>query len=256
MDYNLKGKIVGVTGAASPNGIGYAIARRFLQEGCKCFIVDIVGDKVALAAEALSEFGEVKAYTADVSDKDQMIKVYEDAAAAFGKIDIYVNNAGVGHTAPLAELDEEDWDRELRVDVKSVFLSAKYLPKYMNRGGTIINAASFVTLIPSAVMGAYSAAKAAVMALTRVMAAELSGMDIRVNAYIPGIIDTNMNRQRIETIGDKLQAQIATQRFGMPDDVAKGVVFLASEAASYINGTYLEVSGGKFCVQNPNYAHV
>ncbi len=256
MDMNLKGKVVGVTGAADENGLGYAITRQFLKEGCKCFIVDIVGDKVERAAEALAEFGEVKAYTADVTDKDQMAKVYDAVAAEYGEIDVYVNNAGIDHHSPLAELSEDEWDRIMRVNVKAIFLTAKYLPKYMARGGTIINAASFVTLLPTADMGAYSASKAAVMALTRVMAAELSGSDIRVNAYIPGVIDTKMNHERIRTIGAQLQAQIATQRFGLPEDVAKGVVFLASDAASYINGTYLEVSGGKYCVQNPNYAHV
>jgi short-subunit dehydrogenase len=124
----------------------------------------------------------------------------------------------------------------------------------MTEGGVIINAASFAALIGSAGSGAYAASKAAVLSLTKTFAAELAPRSIRVNAYIPGVIATGMTADVIAQRSDSLIAQIAIGRLGTPGDVANAVVFLASDAAAYMTGMALEISGGKFCVQNPDHA--
>jgi NAD(P)-dependent dehydrogenase (short-subunit alcohol dehydrogenase family) len=254
MDYHLRGKIAGVTGGADQQGLGFAIARTLLEEGCQCFIIDYDRDKLEGAKAALSAYGTVEAYYGDVSNSQQMRIAIDAAANHFGHIDIYVNNAGICPNVPIADMDEDLWDKAMAINLKSIFLSGKLVVPHMPKGGSIINAASFVSLIPTAGLSVYSASKAGVLTLTRVMAAELGSRGIRVNCYVPGLMNTTMNRERIETMADRLKKQIASGTFGVPQDVANVVAYLASDNSSYINGTYIEVSGGKFCTQNPDYS--
>lgn len=254
MDLGLQGKTAVVTGVGDERGLGFAIARRLLGEGCECAVIDLDAAQVERMAEALRAFGPAYALKADVSDEGEMSAAIAAIVAASGKIDIYVNNAGICPCAPIRDTSFADWNRGMEINLGSVFLSAKLVPPHMPRGGSIVNAASFVSLIPTAGLSMYSASKAGVLTLTRVMAAELGDRGIRVNAYVPGLMVTPMNRVRIDTISDKLRTQMVNDEFGMPDDVANAVAFLVSDKASYINGTHLEISGGKFCVQNPDYA--
>ena len=122
-------------------------------------------------------------------------------------------------------------------------------------GGVRINASSFASVIPSVGYGAYAAAKAGVTSLTRTLAAELAPYNIRVVGYIPGVIDTNLTKENLRVNGEKLYEPLAIRRFGQPEDVAGTIAFLASEAASYITGCCIEVTGGKYSVQNPMKAY-
>jgi len=142
----------------------------------------------------------------------------------------------------------------MSINVRSVLLCTQAASAAMPQGGVIINAASFAALIGSAGSGAYAASKAAVLSLTKTFAAELAPKRIRVNAYIPGVIATGMTSDVISQKGEGLLTQIAIGRLGRPEDVASAVVFLASDAAGYLTGMALEISGGKLCVQNPDYA--
>ena len=254
MDLGYQGKVVGVSGAASPHGIGFAIARRMLQEGAKVFICDLKQETVDEAVALLGEFGIVRGYACDVSSEEAVDTMFSNAMADFGQVDVFVSNAGIYPTVPLMEMSVKLWDTVMGVNLRSVFLCAKAAYRCMKeKGGVIINAASFAALIPSAGSGAYAASKAAIHSLTKSLAAELAPFNIRVNDFIPGVIHTPMNDKILTANGDKLAEQMALRRLGKPDDVAKAVVFLASDAADYLTGTQIEISGGKLCVQNPDY---
>jgi NAD(P)-dependent dehydrogenase (short-subunit alcohol dehydrogenase family) len=150
-------------------------------------------------------------------------------------------------------MSSEQWDHLMRVNLKSVFMGAKAAVRYMkpNGGGAIVNASSFASVIPQAGGGAYAASKAAISSLTKSLAAELAPFNIRVNAYIPGLVITDMNASRVTPFIPQLATQIAMNRLGTTEEIADGIVFLASDAARYITGTELQVTGGKFAVQVP-----
>ena len=144
------------------------------------------------------------------------------------------------------------------INLKSVYYGGLIAAdKFKKRGGgVLINAGSFASLIPSVGSGAYAASKAAIASLTKSLAAELAPLNIRVLAYIPGVIETPMAESLIKTKGETLAGQNALQRIGKAEEVANLVLFLASDKASFITGTCIEISGGKFCVQNPQDAWI
>jgi len=254
MGFDYKGKVVGVTGAASVRGIGFAIAKKFLESGAKVFICDLNGEALEEATKQLKAYGDVRAYVLDVANevavKETFAKVKED----FGKIDVFVNNAGIYPQCLICDMELRQWEMTMNVNLKSVFLCAREAYSYMKEsGGVIINAASFAALIGSAGSGAYAASKAAVYSLTKTLAAELAPYGIRVNGFIPGVIETGMTQGVINAKKDELEQSIALHRLGEPVDVANAVAFLASDEASYITGTFIEISGGKLCVQNPDF---
>ncbi len=252
MSFDYKGKVIGVTGAASLQGIGFAIAKKFLESGAKVFICDINEAALQEAVVALNAYGPAKGYCLDISKESQVISFFEKVWADYGRIDVFVNNAGIYPQKLICQMDEVLWDLTMNVNLKSVFLCSKETFKYMKEtGGVLINAASFAALVASAGSGAYAASKAAVYSLTKTLAAELAPYGIRVNGFIPGVIETNMTKEVIEAKQEKLKNDIALHRFGKPEDVANAIAFLASDEASYITGSFLEISGGKLCVQNP-----
>ncbi|MEG1275801.1 MAG: glucose 1-dehydrogenase [Ruthenibacterium sp.] len=256
MDLNLTNKVMGITGAASQKGIGFAIARRFLQEGARVFVSDINAQALQEAVQELSAYGEVTGYVTNVADAEQVNHLFEQAMGHFGHIDIFINNAWIYPQAALCEMSVEAWDMAMAINLRSVFLCGLAAQKCMReQGGVLINAASFASLLASAGSGAYAASKAAVYSLTKTMAAEFAPFGIRVNGFIPGVIETGMTQSVVKARKDALESQIALHRLGAPDDVAKAVLFLASDASDYITGTFVEVSGGKFCVQNPDYGY-
>lgn len=256
MDYGLRGKTAGITGAAQKGGIGYAIAKRLLMEGADVFLCDINEEAVKDARRELSALGNVETYVTDVSDEKSVQEMFRKAEERFNRLDIFINNAGIYPQRRLMDMSAEQWDKVMGVNLRSVFLCSREAAGCMKQGGVLINAASFAAVIPSAGSGAYAASKAAVLSLTRTLAAELADRNIRVNAFIPGVIATEMTRPVIEKKGDALLGQIAIGRLGEPEDVAKAVAFLCSDEASYLTGTSIEVSGGKFCVQNPDFSRV
>lgn len=257
MESGIRGRVMGITGAASRQGIGFAIARRFLQEGAEVFLCDIDAEATKQAVAALSPLGEVRGYAVNVAEEAEVAALFRNALADFGRVDIFINNAGIYPQAALCEMDAASFDRVMAVNLRSVFLCSLAARAQMEKqgGGAIVNAASYASLLPSAGSGAYAASKAAVYSLTKTMAAEFAPFGIRVNGFIPGVIETGMTRAVVAEKGEDLLSQIALRRLGRPEDVAEAALFLASDAAAYLTGSFLEVSGGKLCVQNPDYGY-
>lgn len=255
MELGLKGKVVVITGGTS--GIGKASALHFAKEGCRVAVCGQNQVKIENVKHEFKQMGyELFAESVNVSDYGAMQIFSEHIINRWGGIDIWINNAGIYPNKQVISMDETEWDTVMNVNLKSVFFGCKIAATHMRErnGGVILNASSYTALVPSIGSGAYGATKAAILNLTRTLAAELAPWGIRVNAYIPGMIRTEMTKEAIAKGEQHLTEQVALKRLGEPEDIAGGLVFLASEAAGYITGTYLEISGGKLCVQNPNLA--
>ena len=257
MDLNLQGKAAIVTGGAK--GIGLAITEAFLAEGVK---VCMVGTDQAALDKKAAEIGDPErciAIRCDVTKADQIAALIEQVEARFGGLDILVNNAGVLKPRRIIDLTEEEWDAGMNVNIKSTFLCTKAAigPMKKRGGGVIINAASFAAQIPSVGQAVYATAKTGVKAFTRVSAAELAPYGIRVFAYIPGVINTQLIAPLIAdpANAEKMKNDISMRRFGEPSEIASVVTFLASEKGGYVSGTSIEIAGGKLCVQNPAMAY-
>jgi NAD(P)-dependent dehydrogenase (short-subunit alcohol dehydrogenase family) len=255
MDINLKDKVAVITGGA--RGIGLAIAEAFGQVGAEIAICDLNESEVAdtlehLKSRGLSAYGQ----PVDVSRRSELFEFADRVEERFGGIDIWVSNAGAFVPHKIIDTTEEQWQMIMDVNVKSVYYGGLIAADKMRKrgGGVLMNAASFASLMPSLGSGAYAASKAAVYSLTKSLAAELAPFHIRVIGYIPGVIETQMTAADIKTKGDAIINPIALQRVGEPEDVANAVLFAASDKASYMTGTFIEVSGGKLCVQNPQDA--
>ncbi len=256
MGFNLTGKVVGITGSAG--GIGKSLAEGFAKEGCKLILCDVNEELLTKTKAELEANGtEVFAAKTDVSEEAQITKLIDDAAAHYGKIDIWISNAGIIYPKDIIDLTGDEWDRVFRINVKSQFLAGKAVFPHMKKsgGGVILNAASWTSIIPSANVSAYSASKAASLSLTRTMAGEFAPYNIRVCAYTPGFIMTEMTAKGGQYANtDAMVAPVALHRGGKPEDLVGPVLFLASEYASYMTGVTVEVSGGKLCVQNASYS--
>lgn len=248
----LDGKIAIVTGGAQ--GIGNAIARRFLQDGASVMIADTNDRDGAIAAKELSAMGPVRFASADVSSKLDVHNLVAATIEAFGDIDILVNNAGIVHGANFLDLSEEDFDRVLRINLKGSFLCGQAVARHMvekvkNGGapGTIINMSSInaVLAIPDQV--AYSVSKGGVSQLTKVMALALASYGIRVNAVGPGSIRTEMLEAVISDAAAKQRMLSRTPlgRIGEPSEIAAVAAFLASDDASYVTGQTIYADGGR-----------
>jgi len=245
----LKDKVAVVTGAAQ--GIGLAIAERFAREGAKVALGDINAEKGKAAAAKLGA-GAVF-HQADVGYRDQAEGLIARAVAAFGRLDILVNNAGITHNADFLDLAEEDYDRVLRTNLKSVFLCGQAAARRMvaQGGGTIINMASVNALLAIPNQVPYGASKGAINQLTRVMAVGLAPHRIRVNAIGPGTIMTDLARDSVlknERATRMVMSRTPIGRFGEPDEVASVALFLASDDASYITGQTIYPDGGRLAL--------
>lgn len=253
MELHLEDKVVVITGGTA--GIGRACVDAFLNEGCKVAVCArsesmLEACRTAYAGKAFL------ALQADVTDARRMTDLADTVAQRFGGLDVWVNNAGIYPAGDLADMPLEEWQRTLDINVNGVLFGARAAIPHLRKGGggVIINAASFATTMPTAGRGAYGITKAAVGHMTRVLAAELARDNIRVVSYMPGVVATDLTRDVMGEYKELLNMQVAQNRFGMPEEVAPVVLFLASEAASFITGSGIEVSGGKYCVQNPYYA--
>jgi NAD(P)-dependent dehydrogenase (short-subunit alcohol dehydrogenase family) len=242
----LEGRVAVVTGAA--RGIGFAIAERFAAEGARVTMVDVSDDALR---DAASRVPHATPAVADVSDSGDVARVVAQAAAHSGRIDVLVNNAGVTHAAEFLELDEKDFDRVLRVNLKSMFLCGQAVAKTMVAGGVrgaIVNMSSVnaVLAIPNQVP--YVVSKGGVNQLTKVMALSLAPHGIRVNAIGPGTIATEMARQAV--LGDeasrrRILSRTPMRRLGEPAEIAAVAAFLASDDASYLTGQTIYPDGGR-----------
>jgi NAD(P)-dependent dehydrogenase (short-subunit alcohol dehydrogenase family) len=260
---DLHGQSVIVTGAA--NGIGRAMARAFAATGADVVVADVIAqDGEQTVAAIIDEGGSAAFVEADVSQADDARRLVAAAVERFGRLDVLVNNAGVGGTRlPVHELEPEDFDRVIDVNLRGTFLCSKYaIPHLLAAGsGRIINTASTYGMIAAPLSAAYCASKAAIINLTRQMAIDYSPQGLRVNALCPGYIDTGLGRRgptltpaqyaAANAVRETAAALQPLGRQGTPAEVAGVAVFLASPEASFITGAILPVDGG--CTITFNY---
>lgn len=245
-------KSVIVTGAGQ--GIGFAIAERFLKDGAQVMISDI-NEAAALEAQTkLSQIGEVEVYVGDVSDRIDIHNLLAETMSAFGKIDVLVNNAGVISSGEFLDITEEDFDRVMDINVKGMFLASQAVAKHFvkrvedgDKPGCIINISSVndTMVLPSQI--AYTVSKGAVKQLTRVMAVTLAPYGIRVNGIGPGSIKTEMLASVLsdEASERRILERTPMGRIGDPAEIASVAAFLASKDANYVTGEIIYVDGGR-----------
>jgi 3-oxoacyl-[acyl-carrier protein] reductase len=230
-----------VTGAA--RGIGYAIARRFTDEGAAVALVDVDADRVKDAACTL----DAAKVVADLADAAQARAAVDEAAAALGGLDILVNNAGILLMAPLLEITPDDWDRTFAVNVRSMLCTIQAAVPYLREagGGKIVNMASMGGKVGSPGQAHYASSKAAVIELTRVAAMELGPFGITVNCICPGYVLTEMGAAtRTPEMVAAWSAKSPLGRLASPEDVAAMALFLASSDGDYCTGQAMNVTGG------------
>jgi len=247
----LRDKVAIITGAAA--GIGAASAKLFAREGAKIVPVDIDGAALQPLCRTISEIGgKCLASVADVSRRDHVQKVVDDALESFGRIDILFNNAGIVPPGKIDAIGEDDWDRAMAINVKSMYLfSHLVVPQFKRQGeGIILNTASATALRAVTDRACYTATKAAVVGLTKSMALDYVRDNIRVNCLCPGTIDTPSLGQRLAAFPDPIAARanfISRQplgRLGTADEVAQAALYLVSPEASFITGTAFVIDGG------------
>ncbi len=242
----IEGKTALITGAN--RGIGKSIALKFAEHGANIAFSDIqYNEESKLLEQELSAYGIIaKGYASDASsfsDSEQLItQIMED----FQTIDILVNNAGITRDNLLLRMTEQDWDRVINVNLKSVFNLTKAIQRVMikQRFGSIINMSSIVGVEGNSGQSNYAASKAGIIGFTKSIAQELGSRNIRCNAVAPGYIDTEMTAKLPQEYRDKWVQDIPMKRAGTPDDVANLALFLASDLSSYITGQAIPVCGG------------
>ena len=242
------GKVAVVTGAGK--GIGAAIAKALADEGAAVVVNYSSSHEAAdrVVSEITKNGGKAVAVQANVAKKADIERLFAEAKKAFGALDILVNNAGVYEFAPLGQITEEHFHKHFDLNVLGLLLATQEALKYFNpAGGSIINISSIVSTASVPGSSVYSATKASVDAITRVLAKELGGRKIRVNAVNPGMIETEgLHATGIATsdFRKQIEAQIPLGRIGQPSDIAPAVVFLASQDGSWITGETIYITGG------------
>jgi len=238
-------KVALITGAA--RGIGLATASRFLADGWRVAMLDVLGDILAAAVAGLDRPDDTLALVADVSDPAAVQAAVRRAHARFGRIDALVNNAGIAVFKPMLDVTLEEWQRVLSVNLTGPFLMTQAVAPIMRDqgAGAIVNITSISGLRASTLRVAYGTSKAALAHLTRQQAAELGEYGIRVNAVAPGPVDTAMAKAvHTREIRADYHDHIPLNRYGLERELAEAVFFLCSEKAAYITGHELAVDGG------------
>ncbi len=238
-------KVALVTGAAS--GIGRASALAFAREGARVVVADLAVDGGEETVRMIESAGGAATFCqTDVSKAPDAEKLIEQAVNAYGRLDYAHNNAGVlGKAAPAADCSEEEWDRQIAVNLKGVWLCMRYeIPQMLKQGGgAIVNTSSAAGLVGMQGLAPYTASKHGVAGLTKSAALDYAKSNVRVNAVCPGFIDTPMVRNIEDLEGFPTNVMPAIPRMGKPEDVANAVVWLCSDAASYVTGHLLAVDG-------------
>jgi NAD(P)-dependent dehydrogenase (short-subunit alcohol dehydrogenase family) len=246
--FRLDGRRALVTGGA--RGLGHTMATALAEAGADVALSGRSLDACASAAAAIAQSTgqRTAAFAADVSKADDIERLAVEVERAFGPVDILINNAGVNIRGPIQQLTEADWDHVIDTNLKGPFLCARaFGPKMTERGwGRVINMGSILSVIALPGRSPYASSKAGVMNLTRVLALEWAGSGVTVNAICPGPFGTEMNRSLLDDPikYQEFVAQIPMGRWGEPDELAGAVVFLASDASSFVTGSALFVDGG------------
>ena len=251
---DLKGKTALITGASQ--GIGYSIADKYCQSEAKVALIDISETALENAKQKLTEkypAARIEPYICDISNAYMVFDIFRKIEEDFRSIDILVNNAGILRRSFIESMELGDWDIVLKVNLTGVFNCCRAaLPAMKKAGaGAIVNVSSNVAAVPSVEMGAYCVSKTGVETLTRVMAAEFAPYNIRVNAYAPGVVETEMTSDILKKRADEKLKTIPMGRFIQPCEVADLVMFLTSDASKSIDGTVVAIDGGMLATQNP-----
>jgi NAD(P)-dependent dehydrogenase (short-subunit alcohol dehydrogenase family) len=236
-------KVAIVTGGAA--GIGLAIAKRLASEGARLVLADINQAALDAAVPQVQQAGApaVWASVCNVADENQVIATVQGALAQFGRLDVVVNNAGLMQFKPLEQLTGDDWNRILSVDLLGAFYFTKQAFLHMKPGGSVVNVASIHAVETEALVAHYAAAKAAVLSLTRSAAIEGKPKGLRINAVLPGAIDTPMlwDNPNVKSGVEKINPNDV----GKPEDVAATIAYLASDDAQFVQGAEVRVDGGR-----------
>lgn len=240
---SFQGKVGIVTGSAQ--GIGKAIAKQFVEMGGKAVIVDINAEA---AAKTCQELGNAVYYTVDLSNGDEVVRVFEQIVAEQGRVDVLVNNAGIVNTSDFDKLTKAEWDKVLAVDLTAVFLASQVVFRHMAEmgGGRIVNVASIAGKVGGGYLGtaAYAAAKAGVISLTKSIAKAGSAKNVYCNSLCPAYTKTPLVTILTGEKEQKVLDAMSLHRAADPSEVASAVLFLASDAASFVQGENLNCDGG------------
>ena len=244
-------KVAIVTGAASNPGLGYVTALTLAREGAKLMVTDVDEAGAQACAAAIRDAGgTAEAMLQDVTDEDGWKAVVEQTVASFGKLDVLVNNAGIAVLMPIAEMTLADWNRQIEVNLTSVFLGCKYAMPAMQAagGGSLVNLSSVAGLVGMANCVAYGAAKGGVRIMSKSVAMEGAKDNIRCNSVHPGVIWTNMQSEatgQSDPSGVNVSsARVPLGRIGQPEDIANCILYLASDESNYVTGAEFTVDAG------------
>ena len=242
----LNGKKALVTGGS--RGIGREIVLAFLREGASVWYIDLAeGDSLSEYQSIAAEHGATAGFReANVADEQSVTQAVEAVLKEAGGLDVLVNNAGITRDNLLFRMTAQEWNDVLAVNLTSAFYTSRLVVRQMakQRSGAVINVASIVGIIGNGGQANYSASKAGMIGLTKSMAREVSGRNVRINAVAPGFINTKMTQALNEEQQNALKTQIPMGRIGEPAEVASVIVFLASDLASYLTGQVIHVTGG------------
>ncbi len=244
---SLEGRVALITGGAQ--GIGKTIALRLAADGADIALVDVDLESAEASAGEIEALGrKAVAFKGDVTDSEEAAEIVKKTVEALGSLDILVNNAGITRDGLILRMKEADWDLVLDVNLKGAFNYTQAAVKVMSKAryGRIINIASIVGLTGNAGQANYSASKAGLIGLTKTVAQEFAARNITANAIAPGFIETAMTQALSDDIRAELASRIPMKKLGTVEDVANGVLFLATEESSYITGHVLSINVGMY----------
>lgn len=244
---DFKGQVVAITGAT--RGIGYCLAEEFAKAGASVAICGTHEDAVQDCVKKLAVFGgKVFGRRADISSEEDCNSFIEETVKELGDLDVLVNNAGITKDGLTVRMNKADWNAVIDVNLTGTFLMSKAALKVMfkKRSGNVVNISSVVGQMGNAGQANYAASKAGIIGLTKSLAKEFGSRGVRVNAVAPGFVRTAMTDALSEEVKETTLQAVALKRFAEPQDIAKAVMFLASQDASYITGHVLAVNGGLY----------
>jgi 3-oxoacyl-[acyl-carrier protein] reductase len=245
---SIKNQNILITGAS--RGIGKTIATQFAKHGANvAFTYHSSADKAKkLVKELEKQGGTIQSYQCDAADYEETGDLIQQVQDDFDSIDVVVNNAGITQDNLILRMQEEQWDKVVETNLKSVFNTSQHLSRLFlkQKGGNIINITSVVGLTGNAGQSNYAASKAGIIGFTKSMSKELASRNVRCNAIAPGFIETEMTEEIDESTKEAFKEQIPLQRYGSTEEVANVVLFLASDMSSYINGQVISVCGGLY----------